>query len=94
MNVLQSLVGNRTCAILRAPWWDIVKASTPTILQSKTVTVFNKDGTELIEKRNPMRKYCFKVRASTVVRPMLSKHADMQFLNLRCCNPCVWQKTH
>jgi hypothetical protein len=58
--------GNRTCAILRAPWWNIVKANTPTILQSKTVTVYNKDGTELIEKRNPMRKYCFKVSMQPV----------------------------
>lgn len=56
----QRLAGNRTCAILRAPWWDIVKGETPNILQRKTVLVYNKDGTELIEKRNPLRKYCFK----------------------------------
>lgn len=54
------LAGNRTCAILRAPWWDIVKGETPGILQRKTVMVYNKDGTELTEKRNPLRKYCFK----------------------------------
>lgn len=55
------LAGNRTCAILRAPWWDIVKGETPGLLQRKTVRVYNKDGSELIEKRNPLRKYCFKV---------------------------------
>lgn len=38
-----------------------MKAQTPNLLQRKTVMVYNKDGTELIEKRNPMRKYCFKV---------------------------------
>lgn len=58
------VVGNRTCAILRAPWWDIVKGETPNLLQRKTVMVYDKAGTELVEKRNPMRKYCFKVRGA------------------------------
>jgi hypothetical protein len=57
----QRLAGNRTCAILRAPWWDITKAETPRLLQQKTVTVFNRAGTELIDRTNPLRKYCFKV---------------------------------
>lgn len=61
------LAGNRTCAILRAPWWDIVKGETPGILQRKTVMVYNKDGTELIEKRNPLRKYCFKASVCVCV---------------------------
>lgn len=60
------LAGNRTCAILRAPWWDIVKGKTPSILTRKTVTVYNKAGTNMIEARNPIRKYCFKVRLAVL----------------------------
>ena len=55
------LAGNRTCAILRAPWWDIVKGTTPSILSRKTVTVYNRAGTDMVEKRNPLRRYCFSV---------------------------------
>lgn len=61
------LAGNRTCAILRAPWWDIVKSTTPSLLQRKTVLVYNSDGTDLIEQRNPLRKYCLKVLGVALV---------------------------
>lgn len=60
------LAGNRTCAILRAPWWDIVKGTTPGILTRKTVVMYNKAGTDLVERKNPMRRYCFKVYTESV----------------------------
>lgn len=57
----QRIAANRTCKILRAPWWDIVKGETPGLLQRKTVTMYNRDGTDLVERKNPFRKFCFSV---------------------------------
>jgi hypothetical protein len=51
----------------RARRWDVTSDETPDLLLQRRVTVYNRDGTQLVQQSNPLGQYCLRVRLLTTV---------------------------